>query len=157
MPDSDSSPVLTDAGTADPSNGVNADLAAVAGVAQRIVAAWAKQDADAFASVFTADGTMILRGDIYKKNRDEIRTFMAAAFQGPYKDTQVTGQPLGVRLISPDVAVMITQGGVLAPGETTVAAEHQIRATWVAVRDGRLWQLAAYHNSPAASSEQEPA
>lgn len=145
MTSTDSSAVRTDAGGA--GNGA-ADKAAAAGVVQRIVQAWAAQDADAFAAVFTEDGTMVLPGDVYKSGRDQIRAFMAAGFQGPYKGTQVTGQPLGLRLITPDVGVLITQGGVLAPGETTVAPEREIRATWVVVRDGDDWRLAAYHNSP---------
>jgi uncharacterized protein (TIGR02246 family) len=43
--------------------------------------------------------------------------------------------------------VLITEGGVLAPGET-VAAERLIRATWVVAKQDNGWQLAAYHNSP---------
>jgi uncharacterized protein (TIGR02246 family) len=95
---------------------------------------------------------MILPGDVFKQGHAEIRGFMAGAFQGPYKGTQVTGQPLGVRFITQDVAVMITQGGVLLPGETEVAAERQIKATWVAVRKGDGWQLAAYQNSPSSTA-----
>jgi uncharacterized protein (TIGR02246 family) len=138
--------VATDEKTNSPVNG--ADVAAVAGVAQRIVAAWANQDADAFAAVFSDNGSMVLPGDVYKKNRDEIRTYMAGAFEGPYKGTQVTGLPLGVRFITPDVAIMVTQGGVVAAGQKDVAPDQLIRATWVAVREGDGWQLAAYHNSP---------
>jgi uncharacterized protein (TIGR02246 family) len=132
--------------------GSSADLAAVVGVVHGIVAAWAEHDADAFAAVFTEDGTMVLPGDVYKRGRGEVRGFMAAAFQGPYRGTQVTGQPLGIRFISADVAVMITEGGVLAPGETEVAPERQIKATWVVVRQGAGWQLAAYHNSPSKAA-----
>lgn len=127
------------------------DAAAVAGVAQQVVAAWAKQDADAFAAVFTDDGTMVLPGDVYKQGRDQIRAFMAAGFQGPYRDSQVTGEPLGLRLITPDVGIMVTQGGVQQAGETAVAPEREIRATWVVVRDGGAWKVAAYHNSPIAA------
>jgi len=153
MPSIGSTSVRTDTGRAGSGNGVNgADVVGVAGIAQRVVAAWAEHDADAFAEVFTPDGTMILPGDVFKRNRDEIRAFMAAAYAGPYQGTQVTGRPLGVRFIGADVAVMITEGGILLPDETTVAAERQIRATWVAVRDGATWRLAAYHNSRSSAA-----
>ncbi|MEU6019836.1 SgcJ/EcaC family oxidoreductase [Micromonospora sp. NPDC048871] len=123
------------------------DQAAVAAVPGRVVQAWAANDADAFAEVFVQDGTMILPGH-FRKGRDEIRAFMAQGFAGPYKGTRVTGQPFDVRFLGPDVALLLTAGGVLAPGETEVAAERAIRASWLLVRTPEGWRLAAYQNSP---------
>ncbi|WP_158883423.1 SgcJ/EcaC family oxidoreductase [Amycolatopsis anabasis] len=125
------------------------DLAAVAAVPGRIIAAWAAQDANAFAEVFVPDGSMILPG-LYRKGREQIRSFMADGFQGAYRKTRVTGTPLDVTFLGDDTALLVTEGGVLQPGETEVAAERAIRATWVVARqqDSR-WQLVAYQNSPA--------
>ena len=90
----------------------------------------------------------ILPGDILLRNRSEIRSFMAAGFAGPYKDTRVFGQPLDARMLGPGVAVVVTECGVLAPGETSVAPERTIRATWVLVKRGDDWFLATYQNGP---------
>jgi uncharacterized protein (TIGR02246 family) len=121
-----------------------------AGVPQRLFDAWARNDAGAYAEVFTEDGSMVKPGR-YLRGRDEIRSFMASAFAGPYKGTRITGTLVDVRYFSKDAAVLIIEGGLLGPAETKVAVEHAIRATWVVVRQNGQWKLAAYHNSPVSA------
>jgi uncharacterized protein (TIGR02246 family) len=124
------------------------DFAAVGSLLDALSTAWAANDAKAFADLFTADGSCVLPGDIYMRNHGEILGFMSAAYQGPYKGTGVTGTPLNIRYVDDNTTIMITEGGVLAPGETQVAPERAIRATWVCVRQDAGWKIAAYHNSP---------
>jgi uncharacterized protein (TIGR02246 family) len=124
------------------------DQADVRALPQRIVDAWAGNDADAFADTFTPDATMILPGDVFLHGRTAIRDYMAHAYAGPLKNTRVTGTPLALSFIAADVAVVITEGGVLEPGQTVVAPEREIRATWVAAKQDDHWLLSAYHNSP---------
>lgn len=114
----------------------------------RLVAAWARNDAEGVAEVFTEDGILILPGDVLKRGRDEIRQFMAAAYAGPFKGTGVTGAPVDVRFPSEDVAVLRTHGGILAAGESDIADELAVRSTWVCVKRDGQWQLASYQNSP---------
>jgi uncharacterized protein (TIGR02246 family) len=126
----------------------DADRAAVAAVPGRIVAAWAAHDADAFASVFTKDGSMILPG-VFKKGRDDIRDFMAGGFAGPYQGTQVTGEPFDIRVLADNVCLLLSVGGVLAAGETELPPERVVKASWLVVKQDGEWLLAAYQNSPA--------
>ncbi|MPZ85174.1 MAG: SgcJ/EcaC family oxidoreductase [Actinophytocola sp.] len=124
----------------------SADQAAITSVLHRITEAWAAHDGDAFARVFTENGTMILPG-VFRKGQADIRAFMTQAFAGPYQGTQVTGQPIDLE-VHGNTAVVISKGGVLAPGETEVSEARAIRATWVVVKDDGEWRLTAYQNSP---------
>jgi uncharacterized protein (TIGR02246 family) len=131
------------------SNDLTTDEEGVRALLVGLASAWAANDGTAFAELFSADGSVVLPGDIYLKNKEHIRGFMTAAYQGPYKGTNVVGTALDIRFIDAATSVMITEGGVLAPGETEVAPERAIRATWVSVKqDDGEWKLAAYHNSP---------
>ncbi|MFI9450197.1 SgcJ/EcaC family oxidoreductase [Amycolatopsis sp. NPDC052450] len=125
-----------------------AEQAAVAALTQKVISAWAYNDADTFADVFTEDGTMILPG-LYKKGREEIRAYLKDAFADQYKGTQVTGKPVDIRFFSNEVGLLLTQGGVLAPGESEVSDAQAIRAAWFVVKQDGEWKLAAYQNSPA--------
>lgn len=124
-----------------------ADQAAIAALPQRIIAAWGAHDADAFASVFTEDGTMIIAG-VHRKGRRQIREHMAGAFAGPYRGTQVVGTPFEVRLLGPGVVLMLSEGGVRGASESEVLAENAVRASWLAVKQDGEWSLAAYQNTP---------
>jgi uncharacterized protein (TIGR02246 family) len=124
------------------------DEAAVRAVPQRIVAAWAENDAEAFAKVFTADGSMILPGGVFVTGRDNVRDFMAAGYAGPYKGTRVYGEPVAIKILGPATVLLITKGGVLVPGETEVAPERAVRASWLLAKHDGEWLLTAYQNTP---------
>ncbi|WP_169979417.1 MULTISPECIES: SgcJ/EcaC family oxidoreductase [unclassified Microbispora] len=131
---------------------INDEIAALREVPGRIVAAWAGNDADAFAAACTEDATMILPGDVFVSGREAIREFFKAAYAGPYKGTRVTGEPISVKFIGADAAVLVTRGGVLAPGETEVAPERAIRATWVLAKQDGTWLITAYQNTPIGAA-----
>jgi uncharacterized protein (TIGR02246 family) len=121
---------------------------AVTEVIDGIYAAWADNDADAFAALYLEDATVIQPG-IYKNGREVVRTSMAAGFAGPLKGSTVIDEPLSVRFLNDEAAVVISQGAVRMSGETEPPPQRLVRATWVlAKRDGK-WRIAAYHNSPA--------
>lgn len=124
-----------------------ADKAAIAAVPARMVAAWAAHDAKAFSELFTDDGTMLLPG-LYKKGRDEIRAFMAAQYAGAYQGTRVTGDPVEIKPLGASAVALITQGGVIEAGQSELAPEAAIRASWILVKRDGQWQLAVYQNCP---------
>lgn len=123
------------------------EQAEIAAIPARMVAAWAHHDANAFADLFTQDGTMILPG-VYKKGRDEIREFMTAAYAGPYHGTRVTGSPIDIKPLADGAVAVLTVGGVLDAGDTELSDEAAIRASWILVKREGRWQLAVYQNCP---------
>ncbi|MGN9910211.1 SgcJ/EcaC family oxidoreductase [Phytohabitans sp. LJ34] len=127
-------------------------MAAVAEVPGRIIAAWADNDATAFAKVFTDDATMILPGGVFVEGRDGIEAFMARGYAGPYKGTKVHGEPISVKFLGAEACVLITKGGVLAPGETEVSPERAIRAMWILAKKAGEWRVTAYQNTPIGTN-----
>ncbi|MFI6574885.1 SgcJ/EcaC family oxidoreductase [Nocardiopsis sp. NPDC050513] len=116
-------------------------------VPQLIQAAWLANDADFFASVFTPEGSLLIQ-DEELPDREAIHAFMAAGFQGPLRGAHVKGWPLAMRFLAPDVALVVTQGGIVMPGEDAVAPEREIRAVWVIVRRSGRWHLMSHQSSP---------
>ncbi|WP_326695933.1 SgcJ/EcaC family oxidoreductase [Streptomyces sp. NBC_01754] len=113
----------------------------------RVRAAWESQDADAVAGMFTQNGSLLL-GDEQLTSREEIRDHLKKAFQGRYRGTRIPEEPLEVRLLAPDVALAVTQGGLVAEGASTWTPENEYRAMWVlAKRDGD-WQVVCRQTSP---------
>ena len=129
--------------------GSDADRQAVLDVFARVDQAWEAGDAEAFVADYTEDASVIQPG-VYQKDREEIRTNMAAAFAGPLSGSRVAARPVDVRFLTRDTAIVVSEDGITFPGQDAVASERLVRATWVLVRDGGGWRIASYHNSPAS-------
>jgi uncharacterized protein (TIGR02246 family) len=129
------------------SNETDADRLAVLAVIKAGYAAWEANDADTFVAGYLDDATVVQPGT-YKRNREAIRSTMAAGFAGPLKGSRVIDTPGEVRLVNDETAIVVSEGGIVFAGESTSPPDRMVRATWVvAKRDGR-WFIASYHNSP---------
>ena len=120
----------------------------VLNVIQAVYNAWAENDADAFAALYTDDATVVQPG-VHKKSKHDIRTTMAAGFAGPLKGSRVLDEPQSIRFLGSEAAVVITEGGVLMAGQAELPSERLVRATWVLTKQDERWYVAAYQNSPA--------
>jgi uncharacterized protein (TIGR02246 family) len=127
----------------------DADRQAVLDVLKRGYEAWEANDAEAFVAGYLDDASVVQPG-IYKKDREEIRTTMAAGFAGPLQGSRAYDHPQDIRFVTDETAIVVSEGGIVFPGQDVVPSEALVRATWVlAKRDGN-WYVAAYHNSPAS-------
>lgn len=120
----------------------------VRGVFEAIYAAWADNDADAFVAPYREDATVVMPG-VYHRNRDEIRASMAAGFNGPLKGSHAVDEPLSIRVIGGNTAVVVSRAGILMAGETALPAGREVIATWVLVRQDGNWLVASYANALA--------
>ena len=129
--------------------GSDADRRAVLEPLAALYGAWEAGDAETFVADYTEDASVIQPG-VYKKDREEIRSTMAAGFAGPLKGSRVAAHPVDIRFVTDDTAIVVSEGGIIFPGQDAVASEGLIRATWVLVRRDDSWRIASYHNSPAS-------
>ncbi|MGN9777046.1 SgcJ/EcaC family oxidoreductase [Micromonospora sp. H33] len=123
---------------------------AILAVPQLIQAAWKANDADFFADIFAENGSLLM-GDEQLTSREEIRAYMAKGFGGPYRGAYVKGYPVALRMLNPDAAMVVTGGGIILAGESGIAPDRHIRATWIIVRrDGERPQLMSHQSSPVS-------
>ena len=130
-----------------------ADEAAARAVPDRVRDAWAANEPDAFANAYTSNATMILSGDRFFQGRPMILQAIKQSFAGDHKGTTLLQNIVNFRVIGPETAVIITEGGVLAPGETVPAPERELRATWVIAKEDGEWLVAAYQNGRPAEQQ----
>ena len=114
-----------------------------------LVAAWAANDADAFAARYADDATVVLPGGVFHQGREEVRRYLAAAFAGPLRAPPRSTSRSSVRLVGDGTAVVVSRSGFRLPGEETLPADRLRRATWVLSRRDDGWRVEAYHNCPA--------
>lgn len=110
---------------------------AILAVPTGVYDAWNKADPDAFVVDYLEDASEMLPGS-YRMSQQEIRNSMASGFDGPLKGARASDRVLDVRLLNDDAAVVISESGVLVPGEEQAPQERTSYATWVLTRrDGR--------------------
>ena len=124
-----------------------ADEAAVRAVLDDSYRAWAAGDADGMVAAYAEDASAVMPGSL-RDGREAIRASMAAAFAGPLKGTSTHDRQLSIRFLGDDAAVVLSESGILFPGQSQVPGESRVHATWVLQRRDGRWLVAAYHNSP---------
>jgi uncharacterized protein (TIGR02246 family) len=130
-----------------------ADEAAIQAVLVDSYTAWAAGDAAGMVANYAADATAIMTGSL-RDSRDAIRENMALAFEGPLKGTSTYNKRLSLRFVGRDAAIVISESGILFPGQTEVPDTGKVNATWVFEKRDGQWLIAAYHNSPALAPAQ---
>ena len=122
---------------------------AVGALIGRVVEGWREMDAVKFSEVYAPEASVILPGALIK-GREAIHAYMAEAFAGKWKDTEVLGVPKEMRYLGEGekTVLLVSEGGAYTPGATEVTAENAIRAMWFFVERDGAWAVDCYANTP---------
>lgn len=108
---------------------------------------WARGDGEAYGSRFTEDADYVAFDGTHTKGRDEISSSHQELFDKWLKGSRLTGRILGVKFLTPDVALVHATGGTVMRGRAEPSPERDSIQTLVAVRREGGWRFAAFHNS----------
>lgn len=128
----------------------NGPEGAVLSAVLRCRAAWDAGDAEGFTNMFIDNGSMLV-GDEQLTGRAAIRGYIASAFDGPLSGTTLVESPQEIRMVTRQVAIAITEGGIAAPGTSEPDPGDLVRATWVAVMQDDDWRIASHQTCPIHS------
>ncbi|HET8780708.1 MAG TPA: SgcJ/EcaC family oxidoreductase [Agromyces sp.] len=131
------------AASAAPFAGSDADRAGVLAALDRIRAAWDAGDASDYAAEFTDDASYVIFAGMHDLGRDAIRRTHVPVFDKWQRGSRMSMRVLDLRFIAPDVAVVVTDGGI----GKRARIRHDKMQTFVMVRDGEGWRCAAFQNT----------
>lgn len=132
----------------EPNPNRSAEEAEIRGLLAKMRESWDKNDATAYASVFTEDSDYIAFDGTHLRGRQANEELHASLFKGILQKTRLSfeGDPQ-IRFLSPDVAVVHAKGAVLLPWQRRIAPSRRSIQTYVAVkREGRWW-FTAFQNT----------
>ncbi|OBJ11780.1 DUF4440 domain-containing protein [Mycobacterium sp. 1482292.6] len=123
-----------------------ADEQAIRALIDRQVIAWAAGDPAGYASVFTTDADYITFLGGRHVGRDAIAASYVPLFRKLLNRTQLRVDIVGVRFLTPDVALIHANASVVRAGRRRSRRNARVN-TSVAVRADGRWQLVASQNT----------
>jgi uncharacterized protein (TIGR02246 family) len=133
----------------------SAERRAVHQLGQALQDAWNRGDAAGYASLFTNDADFVAWNGTHGRGRQAIEDGHRPLFDGPFAGSRMvlvgddaeSAPPQSLRFVHPDVAIMVTSGAVTLAGQSATGPDHQSVQTFVLIKNGNRWQVAAFHNT----------
>ena len=113
----------------------------------RLLDAWNRRDADAFAALFGDDGAMI-GFDGSQAAGPAIRDHLGPVFADPPTAAYVA-RVREVRSLAPGVALLRAAAGMVPPGGDDLNPDVNTLQTLLAARAGDGWRIVLFQNTPA--------
>jgi uncharacterized protein (TIGR02246 family) len=126
------------------------DTHEVTALLERMTAAWNAGDATAYAAQFTEDADYITWFGLHTESRAAIEAGHRHLFQGPLKGSTLPGAEDGtrkIRFLSPDVALIVSTGGLSTTGVDAPDDDRHSVLTLTAVRHPDGWRLSSFQNT----------
>lgn len=133
----------------------SAERRAILALGKALQDAWNRGDAAGYAALFTDDADFVAWNGTYGRGRQAIENGHRRLFGGTLAGSRMVlvgsdeeaGPPETLRFVRPDVAIMVTSGVVTLPGQSEAGPDHESVQTFVLVKDGGDWRVAAFHNT----------
>jgi uncharacterized protein (TIGR02246 family) len=131
-----------------------ADEAALRELAARWEQAWNARDATALSALFADDAIFIsVRGpEGMGREREGFRASHAEMFVSAFRESRWSNGPVGIRFLSPDVAVMTVEWSTTGDRVRHLPPGTPRRGVfgWTAKRSNGRWEIAQAQNTEAA-------
>lgn len=123
------------------------DKAAVRALVDQMNDAWGRGDADDFAACFTEDAHYTVFDGTRLQGRTAIAESHRPLFERFMKGSRLVGDPPSIRVLAPNVALVLTKGAILMRGQKTPSRGRFSVQTLVAVKQDGTWRFAAFQNT----------
>ena len=131
-----------------------ADTTGIRSVVHAFADAWGRGDATAIASLFTADGDLVIPTGLQVRGRSNLRDFYASAFAKGYAGSTTTADIVRIRKIAADVMVIDASWSIVGaklPQGKASPPERGILAAVIVRSEGRWWITALREQEGAAA------
>lgn len=115
---------------------------------QQLLDAWNKRNADAFAASFAEDGEVVGFDGSQMSGRTEIASTLRQIF-ADHLTAPYVSKVRGVRLLSPDVALLRAVVGMVPHGRSDIEPSLNALQTLVATKRDGQWRITLFQNTPA--------
>jgi uncharacterized protein (TIGR02246 family) len=124
------------------------DEADVRSIYQRLIDAWNRRDAAAYAALFDDVANVVGFDGSQMNGRSEIESTLAGIF-AHHQTAPYLSIVREVRMLTAEVAILRAVAGMVPPGQTDInPAVNAIQSLVAVKRDGQ-WRIALFQNTPA--------
>ena len=106
-------------------------------------------DASGYANLFTDDANLVGFDGSQANGKNNIQQHLADVFKQHKVATYIT-IIREIRFLTPDVALLRSVVGMIPPGKTDINPETNAIQTLIAQREGDVFKIAVFQNTPAA-------